>query len=128
MLATSTLKCLPMRTEFPTKAAYGDLCSISFFLFFFSSSFLSLWLNPWHTEVPRQGLNLSHSCHIHHSCGNAGSFLIHCIGPGSNPGLGSDPSCCNGILNTLAHGGNSPFTFSSMTPCQPELDKEVLKT
>ena len=33
-----------------------------------------------------QGSNLSHSCDLRHSCGNAGS-LTHCTGPGIKPAL-----------------------------------------
>lgn len=36
-------------------------------------------LAPRHVEHPGQGLNRHHSCHLDHSCGNAGS-LIRCAG------------------------------------------------
>ena len=36
---------------------------------------------PQHREVPDQGSDLSHSCNLSHSCGNAGS-LTHYAGPG----------------------------------------------
>lgn len=38
----------------------------------------------WHMELPRQGLDLSHSRDLSGSCGNARS-LTHCAGPGIEP-------------------------------------------
>jgi len=35
----------------------------------------------WRMEFPGQGSDPSHSCNLHHSCGNHGS-LIHSAGPG----------------------------------------------
>ena len=51
---------------------------IAFFFFFFS--FLAA---QWHMEFPGQGSDLSHSCGLSCSCGNAGS-LTHCAGQGWN--------------------------------------------
>ena len=36
-----------------------------------------MWLHPWYMEVPGPRSNLSHSCDLGHSCGNARS-LTHC--------------------------------------------------
>ena len=46
-----------------------------FFLSFFSFSFLAV---PWHAEFLGQGSDPSHSCDLHCSCGNAGSFNPLC--------------------------------------------------
>ena len=50
-----------------------------------------------------QGSNLSHSCDLCHSCGNAG-LLAHCTGWGIEPALLQRQPW---ILNLLHHNGNS---------------------
>lgn len=55
-------------------------------------------------KFPHQGLNLSQSCKLCHSCSNAGS-LTHC------PRLGTEPAPSHRqhwILNPLHHSRNSP--------------------
>ena len=39
---------------------------------------------PWHMEFLGLGLDLSHSCDLHHRCGNTRS-LIYCAGPRIEP-------------------------------------------
>ena len=58
-------------------------------------------------KFPGQGLNLSYSCNLHRSCGNAASFNPlrwardqTCTSP-------SEPSCCSQILNPLHQSGNA---------------------
>ena len=58
-------------TSFPV----NDLCP--FFLWFFFFFF-------FHWKFRGQGLNLSQSCDLYHSCGNSGP-LTHCAGPGIKP-------------------------------------------
>ena len=53
-----------------------------------------------------QGLNLSHSCNLRHSCGNVGSFNLLCV-PGIEPALLQRLSYCCQSLNSLYHSGNS---------------------
>ena len=60
-------------------------------------------------EVPRPGINLSHSCNLHRSCGNTASFNPLC--QGLNPHLCSDPSHCSQILNLLCKSGKRISTF-----------------
>ena len=48
---------------------------INLFFFFYDCT-CGIW------KFLAQGLNPSHSCHLHHSCSNARS-LTHCTGPGS---------------------------------------------
>ena len=50
---------------------------MSFFFFLF-------WATPRHMKFPGQGSDLSCSCNLHHSCGNA-RFLPHCAKPGIKP-------------------------------------------
>ena len=49
-----------------------------------------------------QGLNLSHSCYLHHSCGNARS-LTNRASWGLNPHLCSNTSWCRLVLTPPCH-------------------------
>ena len=55
-----------------------------------------------------QGLNLSHSCSLHSSCGNAGSFNPTVPGWGLNPQLLNNLNCCR-ILKTHCTAVETPF-------------------
>ena len=55
---------------------------IHFFIFYLFIYFFGHTCSIW--TFPGQGSNLSHSCNLRHSCGNAGS-LIHGPGPGTEP-------------------------------------------
>ena len=75
-----------------------------FFFFFFLFSFLDF---QQHIEFPGQGLDLSHSCDLHHRCGNAGS-LIRFPGWALNP----CPEAARMLPVPLPHSGNScPICF-----------------
>ena len=63
---------------------------ISPLCFFFMDAFMA------HGSSPSQGLNLSHSFNLHHSCSNARSFNLLCWG--SNWHLSSNPSHSSRIL------------------------------
>ena len=60
------------------------LSFIPYLFFSFSFSFFFGGGALQHMEFPGQGSDLSHSCHLGCSCGNA-RFLIHCAGPGIKP-------------------------------------------
>ena len=75
-----------------------------FFFFFFFFFFFAHPLEKW--EFLGQGLKLSCSCNLHHSCGNAGS-LSYCAGQGLNPHLCDNLSSCSQVLTPLCHSGNS---------------------
>ena len=76
---------------------------------FFFPCTRSIW------KLPGQGLNLSHSCDLRHSCGNAGSFNpLHCAWD-RTPHLHSDLSCYNQILNPLCHSRNSSICIFIIT-------------
>ena len=80
------------------QSLYGFLCPLCMlyiyscfhdFLFFneliyFYFYFFSFLAALWHMEFLGQGSNLSWSCDLYHSCGNARS-LTHCAGPGIEP-------------------------------------------
>ena len=52
-----------------------NLCLLGFFVLVWFGLFVCFkCVRLGHLEVPGQGLNLSHSCDLHHSSGNAGSF------------------------------------------------------
>ena len=81
---------------------FRELC---FFLkknFFLNDCAQSIW------KFPGQGLNLSLSCYLHHTCDNI-RYLTHCTRPGSKPGPEQQPKPCSRILNTLCHSKNSPM-------------------
>lgn len=67
-----------------------------------------VWPNPQHTE----GLKLSHTCGLHHSCGRTGAST-HCAGPGRGPRLHSSPGCCSRTRSPLHHSGTSGKSTSS---------------
>ena len=72
------------------------------FIYFYGCT-CSLW------KFLGQGLNLSPSCKLSPSCGNAG-----CLNPlrgGRNTHLHSNPSSCSQILNPLSHSRNSRNSF-----------------
>ena len=62
-------------------------------------------------KFPGQGLNPSHSCDLHLSGSNTGSFNLLGQVRGSNPRLCSNLSCCSRILNCLRHNKNSSTTL-----------------
>ena len=66
-----------------------------------------------------QGLNLSYSCDLYHSCGNPGSFNPLRRGQGWNLHLHSDLSCYSWILNLLHHSRNS------ITVCSVYIDSLI---
>ena len=62
---------------------------------------------PMTWKLPGQGLNLSHSCNLCHSCSNAGSFNpLHLVVDWTYTSAAIS-SHCRQILNPLCHGGNS---------------------
>ena len=58
-----------------------------------------------------QGLNPSHSCDLHCSCGNAASFEPTAAGQGLNLHFCNHPSCCSWLFNPLHHSRNSSLVF-----------------
>ena len=89
-------------------------CLLSFFPSFLPSFFLSFFsciCGIW--KFPRQGLNPSHSCNLHHSCSNIRS-LNHCTRPGIEPMPQQRPKLPqrqSWILNPLHHSRNSLKAF-----------------
>ena len=77
----------------PLSSSTDRLCDL--FLFFSLGYTCGIW------KFPGQGLNLSCSCHLRHSCGNAGS-LSHCAGPEIEPEPQQQPQPLQ-ILNPLCH-------------------------
>ena len=73
-----------------------------------------------HRGFQGQGSDLSHSCDLRHSCGNAG-FLTHCAGLGIKPA----PSAPKKPPIPSGHSGNSltPFLYrpcsNAPSPSQP---------
>lgn len=72
------------------------------FLFLPPPPFFCHTLGIW--KFPCQGLNLSHSFNLHHSCGHDAGSLTHCAGLGIKPAL---PQRRCQILNLLYHSRNS---------------------
>ena len=60
---------------------------------------------PWHMEVTIQGLNLSHSCNLCHSCGNTRS-LTYCAESENEP---SPQQRQHWILHQLHHSSHTWF-------------------
>ena len=83
------------------------LVSYLFILFFYGHTH-SIW------KFLDKGLNLRHSCNLHHSYSNLGSFNPLCWGQELNPHLCSDSSHCSLILNLLFHSGNSYLFILNM--------------
>ena len=78
--------------------------NLIYFNFFYGLT-LSIW------KFLGQGLNLSHSCELHCSCGNSRSFNpLHRPSWRLNLHLCSDPMHCSWILNPQHHSRNSYFT------------------
>ena len=65
--------------------------------------FFLFWCTHIIWKFPGQGLNLSHSCDLHRSCGNA-IHLIHCLGQGSNP-------CCHRNARSFRHCATAGISF-----------------
>ena len=74
--------------------------------------FVFLMAAPPAYESSRPGIELRHSCDLHHSCSNAGSFNPLCWAGDPTHTSSSDPSCYSQILNPLHHGGNSQAFLS----------------
>lgn len=103
----------------------------SFFLFSFPNAAPAA---NGSSQVPAQGWNPRCTCHLCHSCGNAGSFLTYCARLGLNLHLFSDLSHCSKALNSPYHSGNSIAAYillfihssvdqTSLPPCcvQPSM-------
>ena len=82
----------------------GNMILPGLFIFIFFGCTNGIW------KFLSQGINLSHSCGLHHSWRNTGS-LTHFTGLGSNPCLTSNPSHCRD--NT----GSSTCCTTVGTPC-----------
>ena len=80
---------------------YGLCCH--FFFFFFSAA-------PRHMEFLLQGSDVSHSCNLHHSYGNANP-LTQC----SRLGIRLHPVRAETVTIPLCHSGNSCSHFLNVT-------------
>ena len=101
------IKSLPERGKeqplsMPLALSFGDLL-LAFFLFKLAV--------PMAYVSSQEGLNLSSTRDLHHSCGNAGSFNpLRQTGDWTLASR-SDLSCCSWVLNPLHHNGNSIICF-----------------
>ena len=67
-----------------------------FFILFYYYFIFSFLATPWHMEFPGQGSDLSCSCDLSHSCGNARS-LTGC----ARPGIKSASQCSKDTTNPI---------------------------